>query len=95
MEKRKELLCKEVFVTPVYEKEYFFNSIAELPKCLNQFDEQIKQKMDEDYLDLIRELCNIQPEIDLRKLQKLEQDAKQWGKHAQENIRYYKTIWHM
>jgi len=95
MEKRKELLCKGTFVTPVYEKEYFFNSIAELPKCLQKFDDQIKQRMDEDYLDLIRELRNIQPEIDPQKMQELEQAAQQWGKYAQDTVRYYKTLWHM
>jgi len=96
MEKRKELLCAGKFVTPVFEKEYYFNFFSELPKKLNEFDKHIKERMDENYLRLIRDLQAMKPEIKVGALESLEAETKErWGKGAMETLQYYKTLWHL
>lgn len=43
-EKRTELMARGQRVTPIFRKDYFFNSFGELPLCLTSFDEQIRKK---------------------------------------------------
>lgn len=96
MEKRKELLCSGYFITPVFEKECYFNFFAELPKRIEEFDRQLKELMDENYLLLIKELYDIKPEIKREKIEKLEAETKiKWGKGANQTVQYYKTVWHL
>ena len=96
MEKRKELLSKNIFITPVFEKEYYFNLFGELPKKLSEFDVHIKERMDENYLRLIRDLQAIKPEINVEAVAELEAAAKEkWGRGANETIQYYKTLWQL
>ena len=96
MEKRKELLCQGVFVTPVFEKEYYFTFFSELPKKLKEYDEHIKDRMDENYLQLIRDLQSMKPEINTDKVAALEAETKEkWGRGANETVKYYKTLWHL
>lgn len=96
MEKRKELLCKGQFVTPVFEKEYYFNRFGDLPKKLQEFEMHIKERMDANYLQLIRDLKSIRPEIKLDAIAALEAEAKEkWGKGAFDTLQYYKTLWHL
>lgn len=96
MEKRKELLCKGKFVTPVFEKEYHFTFFWELPEKLKEFDEHIKDRMDEHYLQLIFGLQAMKPEINVDKVAALEAEAKEkWGRGANETVKYYKTLWHL
>ena len=79
-----------------FEKEYYFNFFHELPKRLKEYDDHIKDRMDENYLQLIRDLQAIQPEINQEKVAVLEADTKaKWGRGANETIQYYKTLWHL
>ena len=96
MEKRKELLCKGAFVTPLFEKEYYFTFFHELPKKLKEFDEHIKDRMDENYLQLIYDLQAMKPEINTEKVATLEAETKEkWCRGANETVQYYKTLWHL
>ena len=95
-EKRNELLKKGQKVTPIYEKEYYFNSFGDLPKCLAAFDEKIRTMMDADYLELIALLYELRPEIDDLKIGRLENNAaEKWNPACVDTLNYYKTIWHM
>ena len=96
MEKRKELLCQGVFVTPVFSKEYYFNDFNELPQCIDKFDKYIESRMDGQYLKLIRILYEMIPEINITSLKELETGVmEKWGRGADETVRYYKTLWHL
>lgn len=96
MEKRKELLCKGQFVTPIFEKEYYFNRFADLPKKLQEFERYIKERMDANYLRFICDLKEIKPEIKLDEITILEVETREkWNKGAFDTLQYYKTLWHL
>ena len=95
-EKRKELMCNGERVTPVFKKEYFFNSFGELPKCLEAFDKEIRARMDSNYLELINDLYAIKPEIDSDDLNALENNCQLGNfKGELQTLNYYKVMWHL
>ncbi len=94
-EKHQELLCAGSFAGPIYEKDYYFNFFYELPKCLDNFDTHLKERMDEGYLRLLRDLWDIKPQIDATALQALESRAEAWGNDALKTVKFYKTLWHI
>lgn len=93
-EKRLQLISEGKIVTGIYAAEYGFNNFADLPKGIQWFDGVIENRMDANYMELIRDLYAIQPEIDRESFAKLEQ---QYGseKDTKRTIQYYKTLWHL
>lgn len=92
--KRLEFMCKGKIVTPIYKKWYYLNSFSELPSCLNDFDQEIKTKVDSGYFNLIEDLYALKPDIDVE-LFKNFIETMGVNERLKETLKYYEMLWHV
>lgn len=94
LQRRLQLISEGKIVSPVYAEEYCFHNYADLPKGIQWFDKVVEHRIDENYMELIRDLYAIQPEISKEEFMHLEE--KYGGnKYMKQTIQYYKTLWHL
>ena len=93
-QKRLELISEGKIASAVYREEYCFNSYAELPKGIQWFDKVIEERMDANYIELLKDLYTIQPEIDKTELNALEEKYAN-NRYVKKTISYYRTLWHL
>lgn len=93
--RRIEQMSKGYLTTPIYKKKYYLNSYSELPACLKHFDQEIRQKINAPYLELIKDLQALKPEMDQERFVRLEQQCKNDDRGVINTLGYYKTLWHL
>lgn len=95
--RRLEIMSHGQMATPIFTKTYYFNSYAELPGCLQKFDRQIAQKVDDNYLSLITDLHSLTPEMDAAAYQAFAQDMQRQSQDRGilNTLTYYQMLWHI
>jgi len=94
LEKRLQLISEKKIVSPVYAAEYCFNSYADLAKGIQWFDKVVEERIDTNYMELIRDLYRLKPEIEEHEFAKLEEKYAA-NQYMKKTLAYYKTLWHL
>ncbi len=95
LEKHLDLMSQGVKTTPIFKKKYYLASYAELPRCLEEFEQAIRERIDDNYWALIDDLYALSPEINRESFQILEDNMRDSGRGVLKTLGYYKTLWHM
>lgn len=93
-ERRMELMAKQLLVTPLYTKTYYFNDLAELQHYIKVFDTTIVDTVDASYLRLIDKLKQLQTDIDHEAYMTFYEKAMANCTLAEKlTLQYYSNVW--
>ena len=94
--RRQDLILKGENVTPIYEKQYYFSDIAELPKMSVMFSNELKKRYDENYFLLLEYMDNLPTPIDKDVYLELAEEIEHIGTDKEKKlINYYAKLWHI
>ena len=93
--RRIELISKGKQVSPIYKKIYYFNFAKELYLSLDEFDKDIAEKMNEDYMALIAYLYTVKSDANKEEFEQLigETQDKYKNRNLNTTLNYYYNIW--
>lgn len=92
--RRDQLICKEVFCSPIISETYYYSQMPDMTKERNRFLHQMADWMDESYWEIvncIQEIPSPINDMEFIGLKDLEADLKS-EKYSNEFYHYYRTI---
>lgn len=93
-ERRMELMAKNLLVTPIYTKTYYFNDLADLQQYTKIFDHAIADTLDVSYLRLVEKIKQMKPDMDGEAFTSFYEATKKACTPAEkQTLQYYANVW--
>lgn len=94
--RKEELLCKGTRNTPILKKTYYFDNQPNLLQVKEQFVQQLKTWMDEEYIEYLQRIDLLPATVPVKEYQELEQKAKEENRQSiQRLLQYYRNLWNL
>lgn len=94
--RRYELMLKGEYVTPIYEKQYYFGDIAELTKISKNFSEDLTARYDANYFRLLNHIDTLPSPIDVELYRDYTETIEKMGTEKEKKMTiYYANMWHI
>ena len=92
--KKDELEGKGIFVTPIYEKKYWYNYTLRLPQVHKMFEEEMRAYVNEDYIAKIKEMVGTNERMSREEFaKKVDYAQRTFGEEAAATLQHYAIRW--